>query len=259
MGSSGRRRRDCFWRQGRELQVKSWPERRPRGDRRGRAIGWARIVGERQRSIGTRHRSQEHPTAVAFVRRTIGGRCEKRRCCDWRPSNIWYSRVTAHLLEGCQDGALIDRLHPTPAVGGYPTENALDEIRRLETFQRGWYAAPVGWIGVDEAEFAVAIRSGLVHQRTADPVFRCRHRSWFDRRRRNGMRLSRRSAISCVATPALQPTDVAVPVINVRRHGRRTPDDCLRQSRSRLLARSTPAFDVALTIFFSPPALAARR
>ncbi len=45
-----------------------------------------------------------------------------------------------------------------------PTENALDEIRRLEPFQRGWYAAPVGWIGVDEAEFAVAIRSGLIHE-----------------------------------------------------------------------------------------------
>ncbi|MCA9150863.1 MAG: chorismate-binding protein, partial [Planctomycetales bacterium] len=43
-----------------------------------------------------------------------------------------------------------------------PTENALAEIARLERFDRGWYAAPVGWIGADSAEFAVAIRSGLV-------------------------------------------------------------------------------------------------
>ncbi len=75
-----------------------------------------------------------------------------------------FSRVTAELLDGINDGALIERLHPTPAVGGYPTENALVEIRRLEAFARGWYAAPVGWIAADEAEFAVAIRSGLVHR-----------------------------------------------------------------------------------------------
>jgi menaquinone-specific isochorismate synthase len=73
-----------------------------------------------------------------------------------------FSQVTADLLDDVSDGELVDRLHPTPAVGGYPTENALDEIRRLESFQRGWYAAPVGWIGADEAEFAVAIRSGVV-------------------------------------------------------------------------------------------------
>jgi menaquinone-specific isochorismate synthase len=73
-----------------------------------------------------------------------------------------FSRVSGTLRDTITDGDLIDRLHPTPAVGGYPTENALTEIRRLEHFERGWYAAPVGWVGSDEAEFAVAIRSGLV-------------------------------------------------------------------------------------------------
>ena len=36
--------------------------------------------------------------------------------------------------------------------------------RDAEPFDRGWYAGPVGWIGRDAAEFAVAIRSGLVQQ-----------------------------------------------------------------------------------------------
>ena len=36
----------------------------------------------------------------------------------------------------------------------------------MEDFERGWYAGPVGWIGVDGAGFAVAIRSGLIHQNT---------------------------------------------------------------------------------------------
>ena len=72
------------------------------------------------------------------------------------------STVEGKLKSGVDEGALLDRLHPTPAVGGYPTENALPEIARLEPFDRGWYAAPVGWIGADSAEFVVGIRSGLI-------------------------------------------------------------------------------------------------
>ena len=52
-------------------------------------------------------------------------------------------------------------LHPTPAVGGYPTCGVSDLIAATEGFDRGWYAGPVGWIGAGEAEFAVAIRSGV--------------------------------------------------------------------------------------------------
>lgn len=72
------------------------------------------------------------------------------------------SNVRGTLKLGVEDGVLLKRLHPTPAVGGYPTENALPEIARIEPFNRGWYAAPVGWIGSDSAQFAVGIRSGLV-------------------------------------------------------------------------------------------------
>lgn len=62
-------------------------------------------------------------------------------------------------------------LHPTPAVGGTPTAEALDAIRRLEPFDRGLYAGPIGWIGRDAqgrpaADLAVGIRSGLVDGRT---------------------------------------------------------------------------------------------
>ncbi len=72
------------------------------------------------------------------------------------------SGVQGTLKPTVDDGMLLKRLHPTPAVGGYPTENALPEIARIEPFNRGWYAAPVGWIGADRAQFAVAIRSGVV-------------------------------------------------------------------------------------------------
>jgi menaquinone-specific isochorismate synthase len=50
-------------------------------------------------------------------------------------------------------------LHPTPAVGGTPTDAALDAIRRLEPFDRGPYAGPVGWVDAcGDGAFAVALR-----------------------------------------------------------------------------------------------------
>ena len=65
-------------------------------------------------------------------------------------------------------------LHPTPAVGGFPTAPALDLIRDLETFDRGWYAGPVGWVDLDgSGEFSVAIRSALIDGQTATVYAGC--------------------------------------------------------------------------------------
>ena len=63
---------------------------------------------------------------------------------------------------------VVGRLHPTPAVGGYPTEDALDVIRKVEPFDRGWYAGPVGWVDAGgDGKFVIGIRSGLVRGSTA--------------------------------------------------------------------------------------------
>ncbi|MDF3127844.1 isochorismate synthase [Kiritimatiellaeota bacterium B1221] len=75
------------------------------------------------------------------------------------------SQLAATLQEMVSDADILKSLHPTPAVGGSPRVNALRELKRLEPFSRGWYAAPVGCFGEDFAEFAVAIRSGLVQGR----------------------------------------------------------------------------------------------
>lgn len=58
---------------------------------------------------------------------------------------------------------LVERLHPTPAVGGFPRHAALQWIRQHEDLARGWYAGPIGWINhAGEGEFAVAIRSAVM-------------------------------------------------------------------------------------------------
>ncbi|PEN15309.1 isochorismate synthase [Longibacter salinarum] len=75
--------------------------------------------------------------------------------------HIW-TRIEGTLNDDVSPVALLAALHPTPAVGGVPSERALETIREREGFDRGWYAGPVGWIGKDEAEFAVAIRSARI-------------------------------------------------------------------------------------------------
>ncbi len=56
---------------------------------------------------------------------------------------------------------LAGALHPTPAVAGLPRSQAMSWLRTLEPFERGSYAAPIGWIDTcGNAEFRVAIRCG---------------------------------------------------------------------------------------------------
>ncbi len=59
-------------------------------------------------------------------------------------------------------------LHPTPAVGGDPWSVAQRLIPALEGFDRGWYAAPVGWVdATGDGEFCVALRCALVRGSSA--------------------------------------------------------------------------------------------
>ena len=56
---------------------------------------------------------------------------------------------------------LAEQLHPTPAVAGLPRRDAMAWLRTLEPFDRGSYAAPIGWIDSSgDAELRVAIRCG---------------------------------------------------------------------------------------------------
>jgi isochorismate synthase EntC len=73
-----------------------------------------------------------------------------------------HTPVRARLRDGHSLLDVVARLHPTPAVGGTPREAALGFIRNHEQLDRGWYAAPIGWIGRESGEFAVALRSAVI-------------------------------------------------------------------------------------------------
>ena len=76
--------------------------------------------------------------------------------------NVWHlaSDIEGDLIDGSTSLDLIGSLHPTAAVAGTPTTDALRIIGELEPFDRGRYAGPVGWVGADgDGEWAVAVRS----------------------------------------------------------------------------------------------------
>lgn len=76
--------------------------------------------------------------------------------------------VTGRLKDRAGILSLVELLHPTPAVGGEPRTLALDLIAESEGFERGWYAAPLGWVGADgDGEFVVALRCAVISGRSA--------------------------------------------------------------------------------------------
>jgi isochorismate synthase len=85
-----------------------------------------------------------------------------------------FTPIVGRVAVGCDILDMVARLHPTPAMGGVPREQAMEVIRRFEGMDRGWYASPVGWMDArGEGEFAVAIRSALLQGAVASLFAGC--------------------------------------------------------------------------------------
>lgn len=79
-----------------------------------------------------------------------------------------YTPFLGHLADEVDILEVVSRLHPTPALGGYPTQAAIKAISQIESFERGWYASPVGWLDASGGGmFAVAIRSAVLNRSRA--------------------------------------------------------------------------------------------
>jgi isochorismate synthase len=71
--------------------------------------------------------------------------------------------VRAKLNPDATIWSVVQSLHPTPAVAGYPREAAQEYIVGAEPFPRGWYAGAVGWTNLDgNGQWMVALRSGTI-------------------------------------------------------------------------------------------------
>ena len=62
---------------------------------------------------------------------------------------------------------LVRALQPTPAVGGYPRDAAIELITSVEGFERGLYGGAVGWVdGTGNGRWAVSLRCAELSDRS---------------------------------------------------------------------------------------------
>lgn len=69
------------------------------------------------------------------------------------------------IIEDNNKGKLLDALHPTPAVCGWPENPALDMIKNAENYDRGFYTGFLGPVkSPNQAEFFVNLRCMQIFQ-----------------------------------------------------------------------------------------------
>jgi isochorismate synthase len=123
---------------------------------------------------------EEHAVVVAMLREALAPLADRLDVAA-RPEIVRLRHVqhlvtplSGRLRDDADVLALVQRLHPTPAVGGTPRQLALELIAEEEPIERGWYAAPLGWIDHrGDGEFVVALRSGVVQGREASLFAGC--------------------------------------------------------------------------------------
>jgi isochorismate synthase len=111
----------------------------------------------------------EHEVVLRMLEARLAARCIDLRIppepalVKLRNVQHLYTPIAGSLLNGHSILSMVEELHPSPAVGGFPVDVAQRFIREREELDRGWYAGPIGWMNRSgEGEFAVAIRSALI-------------------------------------------------------------------------------------------------
>jgi len=153
-----------YKRQGRSIQTEAIAGTRPRGKTPQDESRHAKALLNSEKEL------REHRIVVDAIQQVLEQHCQELQV-DPAVQVIRLSHVQ-HLCKHFNgtldhdtgDAELIRDLHPTPAMGGYPTAPALEAIAALEPFERGWYAAPLGFVGCDHTEFVVGIRSALIEK-----------------------------------------------------------------------------------------------
>ncbi len=118
-----------------------------------------------QALLSSAKENEEHEYAAASLRDTLAPLCAAMYTAP-RPelirlANVQHlgTRVRGTLASAQSALALVAAVHPTAAVGGTPTDTAVEAIRELESMDRERYAGPVGWVDADgNGEFGIALR-----------------------------------------------------------------------------------------------------
>ena len=127
------------------------------------ALGYALLESKKNRS--------EHQFVVEYLERSLKSLVREFTHSD-RPvlqklQNVQHlhTPVTGELKADVTPFQVLHRVHPTPSVGGIPSDRAMELIAELEGFDRGYFAGILGWLNTSgDGDFAVGLRSGLIHE-----------------------------------------------------------------------------------------------
>lgn len=139
--------------------------------RSGDVHGDEALVARLMSSAKARH---EHQVVVDVLSDALASLCDRLTVPE-QPSIVGLRNVShlgTHIVGRLSPGPadrrpsaleLVAAVHPTPAVGGTPTDAAIRYLQKVEGFDRRCYAGPVGWIdGRGDGAWAVGIRCAEV-------------------------------------------------------------------------------------------------
>lgn len=112
---------------------------------------------------------QEHHPVVTSIARQLLPLCDALELPEEaavlklaNAQHLWIP-ISGRVKPGVELAQLLERLHPTPAVGGAPRDAALAWQTSHGERRDAWYAGAVGWIDRDgDGEFAVVLRSAWI-------------------------------------------------------------------------------------------------
>ncbi len=140
--------------------------RRGIGDEEDRAVGEALLASDKDR--------QEHALVVddiaARLRPLTASLDVPARPSLRRVATVQHLMTEIHgsMRNGTSLLGLAGRLHPTPAVGGTPRQDAMAFIEKVEAIDRGWYSGGIGWLSPHgDGDVAIALRCALISGHSA--------------------------------------------------------------------------------------------
>ncbi|KAA1397206.1 isochorismate synthase [Aeromicrobium ginsengisoli] len=112
---------------------------------------------------------EEHEYAVRSVAEALAPHCTSMNVPETpfvlHLPNVMHlaTDVTGVIRDDASALSLAASLHPSAAVGGTPTAEAVRLIAEIELLDRGRYAGPVGWIGASgDGEWGIGLRSAQI-------------------------------------------------------------------------------------------------
>lgn len=131
----------------------------------------AGTIAHRDRHAGfpSHMREAEHPPVVEAIRQALA-----RVCADVQVGEQMQTLALPHLqhlwteirgkaLPSVQLLDLLECLHPTPAINGFPATPARQWLRTHGNHRRGWYSGGVGWMRHNgDGELSVLLRCALL-------------------------------------------------------------------------------------------------